>query len=119
MKHSQLLQDYFNTLTIEEGEYSHGGESILINELISSRDMYVLAGDDLGIDEPQQTYWNDLGLSEQGRLADNAADIDGDIFEVIVPTEDDILAIYLIGTDEESLLADLKKRYEALGRGDM
>jgi|ERR1700722_19153484 len=106
---TSAIQNYFQELYNAQG---NNGFVHLLNDFLRPSDMCVPVMTDLGVEEQLESYWDELEQKDRNKIL--AANNGMRPFEVIISTDYDELAIFLVGTDEERTLNDLRSRYNNL-----
>lgn len=117
------ITNYLANLCHEYEEQGLDGFGVVLSDLLPMGSISLGLAADIGVEdftEIENSYIDELDDVDRQRISDIVDQGLGfQCFEVMVPTNDDTLLIYLFGQDEQSILDDLKARYEELGRGDI
>jgi hypothetical protein len=117
------ITNYLTNLCHEYEEQGLDGFGVVLSDLLPMGSISLGLAADIGVEdftEIENSYIDELDDVDRQRISDMVDQGCGiQCFEVLVPTNDDTLVIYLFGMDEQSVLDDLKRRYENLVEADL
>jgi hypothetical protein len=117
------ITNWLTNLCHEYEEHGLDGFGVALSDLLPMGSISLGLAADIGVEdftEIEESYIDELDDVDRQRISDMVDQGCGiQCFEIFVPTKDDTLLIYLFGQDEQSVLDDLKTRYDELSRSDM
>jgi hypothetical protein len=113
--------NYLTNLCHEYEEQGLDGFGVVLSDLLPGDSLSISLIDDIGVEDYtdiEGSYIDELNDVDHSYIDEKTRDGDK-VLEAIIPMGNDTLVIYFFGADEQSVLDDLKQRYEDLGRGDI